>query len=425
MTLDGNGCGEPVKTAYLVGLQRELHIRCNLLGVEDELQSRGVLSIRRLVMDNEQASDTYAETDFFEDLPLSGPRRRLVPLDHSAGQYEPGAVGAGDQQRSLGVIGDEHCGRGLATGRNGNAHAADLRTRGSIRRNCHQLFRQSISRRACFAAGQTFRIVTAVNITGPVHALYANRLRRRVLAGPVPRHLALIMDGNRRWARHMGLSNVSLGHRYGAEHVEKVLSWSDRLGIEHVTVFVCSTENLQRRGDAEVAFLMSVIEDLANDWLARPSVRWQLHLAGSLDLLPDSTARALKAAAEATTHSDAPRHVTMAIGYGGRQEIVDALRDELESRAQAGDSLTDVAESLRIEDVTRHLYDAGRPEPDLIVRTSGEQRMSNFLLWQSTNAELQFCDAYWPAFREIDLLRAVRSYGVRRSRRTDGSRELT
>ncbi len=211
----------------------------------------------------------------------------------------------------------------------------------------------------------------------------------------------------------MGMGNPSLGHRYGAEHVERVLSWCEALNVGHVTVFVCSTENLERRGDTEVAFLMEVIEQVVAVHLARPDVRWRLHIAGSLDILPGSTARALKEAVEATRDRAAGAHLTLAIGYGGRQEVIDAMRELLYEQAAAGRSIEDVAEDLTTADITRHLYTAGQPDPDLVIRTSGEQRLSNFLLWQSAYSELYFCEAYWPAFREIDFLRAVRSFGAR------------
>jgi short-chain Z-isoprenyl diphosphate synthase len=241
-------------------------------------------------------------------------------------------------------------------------------------------------------------------------------LRRQVTRGALPAHVGLIMDGNRRWARQSGLANASLGHRYGAEHAIEVLAWCERLGIKHVTVFVCSTENLQRRDGAEMALLMQVIEQVVTDRLAVPGPRWQVHVAGLLDLVPGQTARALKDAVEATRDCRTGAHVTLAIGYGGRQEVVDAVRDTLYERAAAGQTLADVAATIDDQDIARHLYTAGQPDPDLVIRTSGEQRMSNFLVWQSVHAELYFCDAYWPAFREIDFLRAVRSFGARRRR---------
>jgi short-chain Z-isoprenyl diphosphate synthase len=181
-------------------------------------------------------------------------------------------------------------------------------------------------------------------------------------------------------------------------------------------VFICSTENLQQRGDAEVAYLMQVIEEVVAARLARRDGRWQVHVAGLLDVLPDSTARALKNAVEATRDCATGAHVTLAIGYGGRQEIIDAVRDLLTEADVAGTSLTDLAVSLTADDITAHLYTAGRPDPDLVIRTSGEQRLSNFLLWQSAYSELYFCEAYWPAFREIDFLRALRSYAARKRR---------
>ncbi|MDH6108409.1 short-chain Z-isoprenyl diphosphate synthase [Kitasatospora sp. MAP12-15] len=249
-----------------------------------------------------------------------------------------------------------------------------------------------------------------------LRTLYTRRLRRQVTAGPLPRHVGLIMDGNRRWARQMGMANPSLGHKVGAEHVEEVLSWCEALGIKHITVFLCSTENLQRRGDAEVAFLMQLIEQVVADRLTRPDARWQVHLAGMPDALPDSTARALKEAVEATRTCTTGAHVTLAVGYGGRQEVIDALRELMYVRAEAGESLTDVADTLTVDDIAPHLYTAGQPDPDLVIRTSGEQRLSNFLLWQSAYSELYFCEAYWPAFREIDFLRAVRSFAARQRR---------
>ena len=133
-------------------------------------------------------------------------------------------------------------------------------------------------------------------------------------------------------------------------------------------------------------------------------------------MLPDTTARALKEAVEATSECATGAHVTLAIGYGGRQEVLDAIRALLYEQADGDGTLTGLAEALTTDDIARHLYTAGQPDPDLVIRTSGEQRVSNFLLWQTVHSELYFCDAYWPAFREIDFLRALRSYAARQSR---------
>ncbi|MFF3571925.1 polyprenyl diphosphate synthase [Nocardia jiangxiensis] len=255
-----------------------------------------------------------------------------------------------------------------------------------------------------------------MRIANPVYEVYTRRLRHQLAGAELPRHVGLIMDGNRRWARKKGLADTRLGHRYGAEHAENVLAWCESLGIRHVTVFLCSTENLQNRRNDEIDFLMQVVEDLVTDRLGRPDSGWQLHVAGSMDVLPDTTARALKNAMEATRDCTTEAHVTLAIGYGGRQEIIDAFRDLLYENASQGRSLADIANTLTAEDLAAHLYTANQPDPDLVIRTSGEQRLSNFLLWQSAYAELYFCEAYWPAFRELDFLRALRNYASRHRR---------
>lgn len=247
-----------------------------------------------------------------------------------------------------------------------------------------------------------------------LYSLYARRLRAQIPEDSLPGHVGLIIDGNRRWARQMGFGNTSLGHRYGAEHIEEVLGWCADIGIRHVTIFVASTENLTARASAEMQFLMDVIEEVVAEHLMRSS--WQVHIAGLLDLLPDSTARALKDVEDASRHRNAEFHVTIAVGYGGRQEVVDAMRALLHERARAGMTLEEVSETLTADDIAAHLYTAGQPDPDLVIRTSGEQRLSGFLLWQSAYSELYFCEAFWPAFRYIDFLRALRAYASRQRR---------
>jgi short-chain Z-isoprenyl diphosphate synthase len=254
-------------------------------------------------------------------------------------------------------------------------------------------------------------------INDVLYGMYKWRLRRQLVGKPRPQHVGLVMDGNRRWARGQGHANPSIGHRYGAMHVENALGWCETAGVQHVTVFVCSTENLVKRGNEEVMYLMKLIEEVVTTRLMEPGGRWQVHVAGLIDLLPDTTALALKQAVEATKDIATGNHVTLAIGYGGRQELVEAVRSLLESEARAGNDLDSLADTLEADDITKHLYTAGQPDPDLIIRTSGEQRMSNFLLWQSAYSELYFCDPYWPAFREIDFLRALRSYAARQRRR--------
>ncbi|MGW4393991.1 polyprenyl diphosphate synthase [Amycolatopsis nivea] len=258
-----------------------------------------------------------------------------------------------------------------------------------------------------------------VLLPGPVqriiYGIYTHRLRKQLVGAELPGHIGIIMDGNRRWARQMGMADLSIGHKRGAEHVETVLSWCERAGVQHVTIYLCSTENLARRDDAEVSYLMHLIEQVITDKLAQPDAGWRVHVAGLLDALPDTTAHALKNAVEVTRDCDTGHHITLAIGYGGRQEVVDALRSLLTEHAAAG-TLNELADTITMEDVSRHLYTAGQPDPDLVIRTSGEQRLSNFLVWQSAYSELYFCDTFWPAFREVDFLRALRSY-ARRNRR--------
>jgi short-chain Z-isoprenyl diphosphate synthase len=248
------------------------------------------------------------------------------------------------------------------------------------------------------------------------YALYARRLRARLDGANLPRHLAMVMDGNRRWARQMGFEDARIGHRYGAEHLDEVLGWCAEIGIENVTVFVASVDNLRKRDSGEVGNLMRMIEEVVAERLTRPGGSWRVHVAGRLDVLPDTTRHALKTAEEATRDRDTPFHLTIAIGYDGREEIVNAVRTLLEEEARAGRSLDDVAQELTADRIAAHLWTGGRPDPDLVIRTSGEHRMSGFLLWQAAYSELYFCDVYWPGFRKVDFLRALRSYAARHRR---------
>lgn len=250
-----------------------------------------------------------------------------------------------------------------------------------------------------------------------VYALYTRRLRAAVGRSTPPRHVGIVMDGNRRWARGMGFENPSVGHRYGAQHVDDLLDWCVDLGIREVTVFVLSADNVRSRPTPEVEFLMSLIEEVVTERLTRPASRWRVNLAGSLDVLPDSTARALKLARDRTADRTEGFEVTLAVGYDGRQEIVGAVRALLESAARDGVPLERLAEQVSAADIAEHLHRGAHGDVDLLIRTSGEVRISGFLPWQSANAELYFCDAFWPAFRRIDFLRALRSYSARKQHR--------
>ena len=249
-----------------------------------------------------------------------------------------------------------------------------------------------------------------------VYRVYERGLAREVVAGALPQHVGVILDGNRRYAAAKGLATPTCGHAAGAENIDRFLDWCIDLDIPYVTLWLLSTENLARE-DEELAGLLRIIGDtverIGSGRGGRDGVR--VTTVGALDLLPDEVRLRLKRAEEATAHHDRMR-VQVAIGYGGRQEITDALRSLLRDRAASGASVEDIAASLSPEDIGDHLYTTGLPDPDLIIRTSGELRLSGFLMWQSAHAEYHFCDAYWPEFRRIDFLRALRDY-QRRSRR--------
>lgn len=250
-----------------------------------------------------------------------------------------------------------------------------------------------------------------MNLTGWLYKVYARRLRRQLRSAPLPRHVALVMDGNRRWARQAGLDDPSEGHRHGAEHLDDVLKWCTGLGIDHVTVYLASSDNLRKRDSGEIAHLMSMIEQVVTERLMSPDGKWRLHLAGRLDQLPASTAAALEAARDTTAEREL--HLTVAIGYDGHEEIVDAVRSLIGREATSGGDIAELAERIEPEDIAAHLHASGLPEPDLVIRTSGERRMSGFLPWQTVRSELYFTEAYWPGFRYIDFLRALRAYATR------------
>jgi short-chain Z-isoprenyl diphosphate synthase len=247
------------------------------------------------------------------------------------------------------------------------------------------------------------------------YELYERRLARALArqGAPVPRHVGVLLDGNRRWARSVGAASVTDGHQRGADKIIDLLGWCDEAGVEVVTLWLLSTDNLARP-TAELGPLLRIIEAVVTD-LARPENRWTLNIVGALDLLPGDTAQVLKEAAEGTSGRPGV-HVNIAVAYGGRREISDAVRSLLQAHAASGRTLEEVAEVLDPEHIAEHLYTRGQPDPDLIIRTSGEQRLSGFLLWQSAHSEFYFCDAYWPDFRHVDFLRALRAYAARARR---------
>ena len=244
-----------------------------------------------------------------------------------------------------------------------------------------------------------------------LYPAYEARVARRLPADRLPKHVGVMLDGNRRWAKAVG-ADTAHGHRAGAANIEPLLGWCEETGIEVVTLWLLSTDNLNRPAD-EVESLLGIIEE-AVDSLADER-RWRLHPVGALDLLPAHTARRLKEAEAATADVDGIL-VNIAVGYGGRREIADAVRSLLAEHSEKGTTLEELAQTLDVEHISEHLYTRGQPDPDLVIRTSGEQRLGGFLLWQSAKSEFYFCEAYWPDFRRVDFLRAVRAYANRERR---------
>ena len=244
-----------------------------------------------------------------------------------------------------------------------------------------------------------------------VYRWYEHRVEESLPTDIVPRHVGVILDGNRRWARSMGMADVNTGHQRGADKISELLQWSTETGVEVVTLWLLSTDNLTRPAK-ELDPLLKIIE---NTVLRLVADGWHVKPVGALDLLPDKTARVLKDAGEATS-GVAGLIVNVAVGYGGRREIADAVRSLLYEQASQGTSIEELAESLDVEHIAEHLYTRGQPDPDLVIRTSGEQRLSGFMLWQSAHSEFYFCEVHWPDFRKVDFLRALRSYAARHRR---------
>ncbi|MGP3973050.1 isoprenyl transferase [Streptomyces sp. 8N114] len=244
-----------------------------------------------------------------------------------------------------------------------------------------------------------------------VYKLYARRVEDRLDHAQVPKHIGVILDGNRRWARAAG-STTEQGHKAGASKIEELLGWCAETDVEVVTLWLLSTDNLNRP-ESELLPLVGIIEDTVRDLAA--DGRWRVHHVGQLDLLPASTQKVLKEAEQQAGDVDGIL-VNVAVGYGGRQEITDAVRSLLTDRASRGISLDECAEGLTVEDISEHLYTRGQPDPDLIIRTSGETRLSGFMLWQSAHSEYYFCEVLWPGFRKVDFLRALRDYAARHRR---------
>ncbi|MDR8018847.1 polyprenyl diphosphate synthase [Nesterenkonia aerolata] len=250
-----------------------------------------------------------------------------------------------------------------------------------------------------------------------LYRAYEARLQRELPEERMPQHIGVVVDGNRRWARLAG-GSTSEGHAAGARRIVEFIGWCAELKIPTVTLYMLSTDNMSRSAE-ELEKLTEIIGDTLNSLAeSRPGGRpVQVHPVGAPELLPQTLAARLHEISG--PQQDPAVHVNVAVGYGGRREIVDAVRELLREADQAGRTPGEVAESLSPADISSKLYTRGQPDPDLIIRTSGEQRLSGFLMWQSAYSEFYFCEALWPDFRRVDFLRALRDYS-RRGRRFGG-----
>jgi short-chain Z-isoprenyl diphosphate synthase len=244
-----------------------------------------------------------------------------------------------------------------------------------------------------------------------LYPAYESRVVRHLPPDQIPQHVGVMLDGNRRWAKAVG-ADTDRGYRAGADNIQPFLGWCEEVGVRVVTLWLLSTDNLNRPPE-QLSGLLRIIEGAVESLAA--TGRWRVHPVGALDLLPSPTAERLKAADDATRDIDGLL-VNVAVGYGGRREIADAVRSLLLEQAAVGKTLEEVAEVLDVEHIAEHLYTKGQPDPDLVIRTSGEQRLGGFLLWQSAHSEFYFCEALWPDFRRVDFLRAIRAYAERERR---------
>ncbi|MDN5725094.1 MAG: isoprenyl transferase [Propionibacteriales bacterium] len=257
-------------------------------------------------------------------------------------------------------------------------------------------------------------LVDRLHPAGLLYSTYEHRLLAEIPEGRLPRHVAVMADGNRRWARANAPGKpLEVGYRAGADKLLQFAEWCDEAHIGLVTLWVLSTDNLRRGEEFEIAPLLEVIATLVEDLAAREN--WQVKCVGALDLLPEQVANRLRRAEEAAADHTGMM-INVAVSYGGRHEMRDAFRSLLAEQAERGTSMAELAETIEVEHISQHLYTRGQPDPDLIIRTSGEQRLSGFLMWQSAHSEYYFCEALWPDFRKVDFVRALRSFAARERR---------
>lgn len=248
----------------------------------------------------------------------------------------------------------------------------------------------------------------------PIYRLYTDRLLRGIDRDALPKHIGVIHDGHRRYARAEGLPDYAASYRVGMAKFVEFLGWTSDLGIEAVTCWLLSTENLNRPEEELTPYYEVLIEMFERIPGSPAGKDVRVRFIGSLDQLPTDLVEAAKRLEDRC--SDGSRKVTIGLAYGGRQEIVDAVHDLVDDLAAQGVATTEMSGHIDNESLSSRMYASDLPDPDLVLRTSGEARLSGFLLWQAAYAEYSFVDVYWPAFREVDFVRALRDY-TRRERR--------
>ncbi|NLA64871.1 MAG: isoprenyl transferase [Leucobacter sp.] len=248
---------------------------------------------------------------------------------------------------------------------------------------------------------------------GPLYKLYQRRLRREIDPARVPHHIAVIVDGNRRWARRRLEERAAVGHRAGARKIPDFLRWCEDAGVKVVTLYLLSTDNLQGREKQELDDLFSIIAGLSSELSKIEG--WRVRHVGSCDGLSPDLVSALQEAERSSAAHDG-LHVNLAVGYGGRDEITAAMHSVIAEHQAEGGTIETLASRLTPETIGAHLWTRGQADPDLVIRTSGEQRLSDFMIWQSAHSEFYFVEALYPDLREVDLLRALRDYSRRQRR---------
>jgi short-chain Z-isoprenyl diphosphate synthase len=247
-----------------------------------------------------------------------------------------------------------------------------------------------------------------------IYSLYENRLQKKLISKSLPKHIGLIHDGHRRYARKEGFLGFEVSYKIGMTRLKECIGWCDDVGIDYITSWLLSKENLSRPSD-ELQPYFQVLNELFEELLIDDVVdNFKIQFIGSTDLLPDYLQKTINRLKE--VRGGGQKTLTIALGYGGRQEILDAIKGLIDKNRNVDNDFDKLIENVTDEQLQKHLYSPETPDIDLIIRTSGESRLSGFLLWQSAYSEVIFQDVYWPEFRKIDFLRCLREYSNRERR---------